>query len=346
MTDTYGPLAIPVPVPAAGTAGGDPLLDTLLAFFKAALDDGMAEAWQARAPDGDAAVKTVVVGNPDLLGIPPQTLPALYLHRSAMGRPVWDASDWRVRPSTLLLSYVWPLDGDQDRGLQRAAFGNAAEAILDAAIERGRTPGWVHPGDLEMSEVDADGTSPPTVTLSGTPESAVTTLLVEIVDPGELGVATFRWSLDNGDTWSDPAEDTAASVALAGSGLTAAFGAGNYADDNVYTAVSQLETRDDRAEDEGSLVWRFAPGVRELSIGGATMRPLTVRMRATQSAVVTLQRLEVTLALRERILVDLAARYDELDDIDLTATTEPEVDDTEITTGHVLLKHVLVDDDT
>ena len=91
------------------------------------------------------------------------------------------------------------------------------------------------PVPVVLTPVAASGTTPPTVALTGTPTPAVTTLRIEIIAPGTLGIATFRWSMDGGATWQ-PTIATAASVALILSGLTAAFSAGTYAADNVYRA--------------------------------------------------------------------------------------------------------------
>lgn len=62
----------------------------------------------------------------------------------------------------------------------------------------------------------------PAVTLSGTPEidGAV---LIEIDLGGARGVATFRWSLDDGQTWEAEDVATGASVELTGTGLAAEF---------------------------------------------------------------------------------------------------------------------------
>lgn len=84
-----------------------------------------------------------------------------------------------------------------------------------------------------MTPVVATGTTPPTVTLSGSPAPTVTKLHIDIVAGGTLGVATFRYSLDNATTWSSTTA-TAASSVLGASGLTAAFLAGTYNADNLY----------------------------------------------------------------------------------------------------------------
>ena len=104
-----------------------------------------------------------------------------------------------------------------------------------------------------MGSVTATGTSPPTVTLSGTPNFAGQ-LQIDILTGGTLGVATFRFSTDGGQNWSATLT-TAASVPLVdtaidslvgqngATGITAAFAAGTYNADNLYTSAPQLQVR-------------------------------------------------------------------------------------------------------
>jgi hypothetical protein len=90
--------------------------------------------------------------------------------------------------------------------------------------------------------ITAAGTTPPAVTITGEViGSKPISLRIEITTLGARGVAAFRYSLDGGTTFSDPAL-TAAAVALGKSGLTANFAVGNYAVDNVYTGVPRFET--------------------------------------------------------------------------------------------------------
>lgn len=62
-------------------------------------------------------------------------------------------------------------------------------------------------------------------------------LLVEIVLGGAVATATFRYSLDGGETWSATIL-TAATVALTGTGITLAFAAGTYVAGNQYSATA------------------------------------------------------------------------------------------------------------
>lgn len=138
------------------------------------------------------------------------------------------------------------IDSIQEDGFQR--FAGMLVGVSDRVSLAGST----------MGTVADTGTAPPTVSLAGTPLGAYT-LRIEIVAGGSLGAATFRFSTDDGDTWSDT-HTTAASVLLdespsataltpakdslvgrnGATGITATFGAGTYNADNVYRSKTNL----------------------------------------------------------------------------------------------------------
>lgn len=105
-----------------------------------------------------------------------------------------------------------------------------------------------------MSTVVASGTTPPTVTLSGTPLGAFR-LQIDCVVGGAAGTATFRFSTDNGNTWSATLTTPAgggnfvltdtnidSTVGVNGAtGITANFGNATYNADNLYTSNTQLK---------------------------------------------------------------------------------------------------------
>lgn len=126
---------------------------------------------------------------------------------------------------------------DPDQVATQFGTGALADALLDAlaagarAIVAVRTaaPQSGSIGDVEKTtatrirSLGLTGSGTGTVALSGDPE-VISDLDVEIVDAGARGVATFRWRLGSG-AWSQ-AVLTAATVALAGTGCTAAFADG------------------------------------------------------------------------------------------------------------------------
>lgn len=81
------------------------------------------------------------------------------------------------------------------------------------------------------------GHAGPTITDNSSAPLDSYELLVEIVVGGILATATFRYSLDNGDTWSAPIL-TAATVNLTGTGISLAFAAGTYVAGNQYSATA------------------------------------------------------------------------------------------------------------
>jgi hypothetical protein len=88
-----------------------------------------------------------------------------------------------------------------------------------------------------LTPVTAAGTSPPTVTLSGTVTRYID-LVVEITLGGARGTATFQYSLDGGATYSADIA-TAATYLMGDTGVTLNFATGtDYDTDNVYTAKS------------------------------------------------------------------------------------------------------------
>lgn len=78
------------------------------------------------------------------------------------------------------------------------------------------------------------GTSPPDLTLSGSPLNNYS-LKVKITTGGTLTNAKFKYSLNGGKTYSK-AITTAATYVMPGTGTTLNFASGTYSTDNVYTA--------------------------------------------------------------------------------------------------------------
>jgi hypothetical protein len=91
--------------------------------------------------------------------------------------------------------------------------------------------------DVDMiSTVTATGTTPPTVTIAGIPRGSWS-MQIDITTGGVLGTAAFKYSIDNGNTWSDAITTTVGTGInpLGNTGLTATFASGTYNTDNLYT---------------------------------------------------------------------------------------------------------------
>ena len=82
--------------------------------------------------------------------------------------------------------------------------------------------------------VTSAGTTPPAVTLTGTPVSSSTTLEIDITTLGARGVAIFQWKLNG--VVQQTSQTTAATFVLGTTGITANFPTGTYATNNVYTS--------------------------------------------------------------------------------------------------------------
>lgn len=85
----------------------------------------------------------------------------------------------------------------------------------------------------------AFGTLPPLVSLSGRPTLGSLEMAIEITTGGALDTAQFQWSSDGGVTWTTGVA-TGAIVLLGTTGLSASFGAGTYATDNMYEASTPV----------------------------------------------------------------------------------------------------------
>jgi hypothetical protein len=85
------------------------------------------------------------------------------------------------------------------------------------------------------------GTSPPSVTLSGTTTTNVSStgsgaFVIQITSAGALGTAFFKWSSDGGKTFSTPQATSATPIMLGSTGITVHFVSGTYSTNNIYLA--------------------------------------------------------------------------------------------------------------
>lgn len=105
-----------------------------------------------------------------------------------------------------------------------------------------------------MGTVTSSGTSPPVLTLAGTPLGPWK-LVIDCVVGGANATATIRFSTDGGNTWSatmatltattaQPLIDTATDSLVGANGktgITAAFASGTFNADNLYTSTASLK---------------------------------------------------------------------------------------------------------
>lgn len=101
---------------------------------------------------------------------------------------------------------------------------------------------------LVQGPVVATGTSPPAVTMTGTPATAANTIIITITLSGIVGVAQFSWSL-NGVT-QQTGQTVTSTFALGATGITAHFPAGTYntvSTPDVYTSVVTVSSWADQS---------------------------------------------------------------------------------------------------
>ena len=130
-----------------------------------------------------------------------------------------------------------------------------------------------------MSVVTAVGGGP-TVTLSGTPSFAFNLLMV-VANPGTLGTATFKFSIDGGISWlrttsGNPQWTSAATVALPTLGITVNCAAGSYAATHTYAAGAQVSQINDLSGNGNNLVQATSAYQMPLAwqaIAGLNQRP-------------------------------------------------------------------------
>lgn len=95
--------------------------------------------------------------------------------------------------------------------------------------------------------VTSSGTSPPTMTITGTPAAGLRNLRIECLVGGAYGTSKIRWTTDGdglGRHWdsanggvSEALIPTAAAIVLGSTGLAANFAATSFANDNVWLVV-------------------------------------------------------------------------------------------------------------
>lgn len=143
----------PADVPAA-----DPALAVILDFLATFLvtDRNMLAAWQPVAgAAGPAIIKRIFPHNPKDVVFSTSHLPALYMWRESSTLE-YAADDWARETTTVKALWVFPL-AQQNNQRQRAPVANAIAKTMFVGIERGRTPSWTQPDDLDPS-TGAQGT--------------------------------------------------------------------------------------------------------------------------------------------------------------------------------------------
>lgn len=148
MSDTFGHLELPAPVPADGEALTDATLDMLLDFMKSVINHDLGDAWSSRAPADPEPVAHVFAHNPDEEAFESNSTPALYAWRNDDNQQAVHryTQDLTADESTIMCLWV-PPPASQENRREREAIRNGIKKSLKKAFAQGRHPAWVIPGD-------------------------------------------------------------------------------------------------------------------------------------------------------------------------------------------------------
>lgn len=178
---------------------------------------------------------------------------ALATSRSAWCSVIDAARYWSVAEAN---NYTTDTVHPNDAGQERIARGILGDEYPWSPLQVSSLYLWceVGPGMTggPMSAVTASGTSPPTVTLSGT-STIAGQLRIEVKTAGTLGNSRFRWSMNGGRQWIESNVPTAASVLLS-TGVTVNFSAASYPNNAVYVANVHVGQVNDRTGNGRHLV--------------------------------------------------------------------------------------------
>lgn len=124
--------------------------------------------------------------------------------------------------------------------VSKAGRGPGARAVADQLAIGGGIVWFVRAaGDIAGTITpDVANAVAPAITTTGSAVNDNYNVLVTIVAPGAVGVATFRYSLDDGANESE-VTTTAAVYAIPGSGITLNFATGAYVAASVYKFATQ-----------------------------------------------------------------------------------------------------------
>lgn len=134
------------------------ILDFLATFL--VTDGNATAAWSAVAPGKpnpgstqptpSVAVARIFPHKPSDDTFSTSYCPALFMWRSdpEEAKQTWEADDWLRETTTVKGLWVYP-PALADVQRQRMTFGHVLPKLIGYAIERGRTPAWVQPGDLD-----------------------------------------------------------------------------------------------------------------------------------------------------------------------------------------------------
>lgn len=143
----FGALTLPAPAPDVDEAGGDPSLDTLLAFARAVIVARCGTLWSSIAPASTSVVQVTRAHDPGELVVTEKQFPGLWAWRTR-GDFERIADDFDTEAAALSLLWIFP-PAQQNNQRVRTPTVNAVGKALCAALARGRDPAWVATADPE-----------------------------------------------------------------------------------------------------------------------------------------------------------------------------------------------------
>src|SRR5690606_24424282 len=185
---------------------------------------GQRVAWPSFTPDGSSVVyQRQYRSSQDILSWTPS-------HIGTIGGAL----------AELWISNV-PANGSTSATPTRLSALNGLDGSSSYLPERART--LVEDSDplyvfkMARHEMWRSGGSGPSIVLTGTPTGGPWDLHIDIINSGNRGSATFRYSTNGGGSWSQTMT-TGSSVTLGSTGLRAEFGSGSsYSSSGYYRAL-------------------------------------------------------------------------------------------------------------
>ena len=147
MSDSFGSMTFPVPIPGPNDSVHDSALDCLGSYLTACLNDQLGPSWSAVNP-GKKFVESFQTSEPGD-SFNERDLPAMFLYRTAsFDEPVTD--DWIEQTTDVTVTWV-PQSAVQFKKNLRATSINGFSKVVTRALHLGRSPAWIHPADKSTS---------------------------------------------------------------------------------------------------------------------------------------------------------------------------------------------------
>jgi hypothetical protein len=145
MSDEFGAVELPIPVPVDTEPVTDPGIAIFGAYLKAMLVFYAGDAWAVRAPS-EPLVKTLLFCDPEEAEFIETDLPALYLWRQEIDT-VYLAEQHTANRSKISALWVPPPKLSGYRWAERAPIISGIAKAFTAALDLDRHPAWVLAGD-------------------------------------------------------------------------------------------------------------------------------------------------------------------------------------------------------